>query len=242
MAGVIEASYIIGRLVVVDQSRLHTPQQGKRLGVIGLLPFQHTTITDTSGAVSVDEAIAEDRPCAPRRDSTASRSACAAPLSSAQRPSQGGTLRNRSRARESRIARLGALGSIAEDPRVVSGLVGVSLRGVSCAAGVRHGDRSGDIQAVADTAEVGRVAGVDGQVVRNRRGGDHRVVCAGGRLATGAPVRRGHAPEGAGGVGVEGERVEISLGLLELRLARHALVLVVRDERADREARRASSL
>jgi hypothetical protein len=74
MAGVIEASYIIGRLVAVNQSRLHTPQQGKRLGVIGLLPFQHTMITDTSGTTSVGEATGQLRSCALRRDSTASRS------------------------------------------------------------------------------------------------------------------------------------------------------------------------
>jgi hypothetical protein len=39
LPGVIEASYIIGRLLAVDKSRLHTPQLGKRVAVIGLSSF-----------------------------------------------------------------------------------------------------------------------------------------------------------------------------------------------------------
>ena len=74
-----------------------------------------------------------------------------------------------------------------------------------------------------NTHEVIRVAGVQGKAVSHGRRCNHRVVGAGVDLSAGAPQRRGHSAEGPCGGGVERQRIEIGLGLLEVRLTRGTL-------------------
>jgi hypothetical protein len=86
-----------------------------------------------------------------------------------------------------------------------------------------------------DAAEIRRIARVDRKVVGYGRRCDHRVVGSGRGLAACPPERRGDPAKRARCVSVERERVEVSLGLLQVGLTGGTLTLIVRDERPDRE-------
>jgi hypothetical protein len=81
--------------------------------------------------------------------------------------------------------------------------------------------------------EIRGIASVQRKLVRDRSRRDHRVVRSGCALTTGSAERRRDAAERAGGRRVEGKRVEVGLGLLEMSLARGALLFVPRHEGPD---------
>jgi hypothetical protein len=71
--------------------------------------------------------------------------------------------------------------------------------------------------------------------VRDRGSRDERVVGSRLVLAPGAAKGRRNSAEGAGTRRVEGDWVEVGLGLLQMRLPRSPLPRVARHERADRQ-------
>ena len=102
---------------------------------------------------------------------------------------------------------------------------------------LRSGHGHGHDPDFIDPDEVRRVTGVDGKVAGNRDRGDHRVVGTSIRLSAGPPQRGGDTPECAGSAGIEWERVEVGLGLLEMCLAGSPLALLIGDERTCRAPR-----
>jgi hypothetical protein len=68
-------------------------------------------------------------------------------------------------------------------------------------------------------------------------GRDHGVVRSGRGLATSAAQRCGHLAERTGGLSIERKRIEISLCLLQVRLARGTLAIVAGDKRSHGELR-----
>jgi len=77
----------------------------------------------------------------------------------------------------------------------------------------------GDDGEPVDAGEVTWVARVQGQIVGEGDGGNHRVVGAGSWLASGSTQRSGDLAEAASGGSVEWQRVEVGFGLLEVRLS-----------------------
>jgi hypothetical protein len=110
-----------------------------------------------------------------------------------------------------------------------------SAERVTIAGPIGYGYR--DHVELIDAAEVRRIARVDRKVVRYGRRCDHRIVGSGRGLAACPPERRGDPPKRARRVSVERERVEVSLGLLQVGLTGGALILIGRNERPDRELR-----
>jgi hypothetical protein len=86
-----------------------------------------------------------------------------------------------------------------------------------------------------DAAEIAWIAGVDRQAVRESCGSNHGVVRAGCPLAPASPKRRGNLAERSGRSRVEGDRVKVSLGLLQMCLTSSPLLIGSGDEWADGE-------
>ena len=95
---------------------------------------------------------------------------------------------------------------------------------------MRNGD---DLEAV-DAAEIAWIAGVDRQAIRQGCGRDHGVIGARAVLAPDSPKRRGNLPERSGRSRVEGDRVKVSLGLLQMCLTNSPLPIVPGDQRSNR--------
>jgi len=91
-----------------------------------------------------------------------------------------------------------------------------------------------DLETV-DSVEIARIAGVDGQLISQRSGRDHSVVRARSSLATYTAKRSGHPAEGTGRRGIEGYRIEIGFGLLEVDLPRSAFFVRPSNQGADRK-------
>lgn len=90
-----------------------------------------------------------------------------------------------------------------------------------------------------DSFEICWVGGVEREVVRERDGGDYRVVTPRPHRAAGGAERRGDPTEGSRCPVVEGERIEVGLRLLQRSLTRDAFGVVARDQRADGQSRTA---
>ena len=67
---------------------------------------------------------------------------------------------------------------------------------------------------------------------------NHGIVCAGHRFTATSAKRGGNLPESPRGRGVKRDRIEVGLGLLQVRLARCSLGVSARDERTNRELRK----
>ena len=81
-----------------------------------------------------------------------------------------------------------------------------------------------------DAFEVRWIAGVNGEVVRYCDGGNHGVVTSGRDLAATAAKRGSDLAKGSRRLGIEGQRVEIRLGLLKMCLSSCAVLVVGRHE------------
>ncbi len=81
-----------------------------------------------------------------------------------------------------------------------------------------------------DVCEISWIAGEERKVVGERHGGDHRVVRPGTGLASSSVERRGDTTECPGRRGIEGEGIEVGLGLLQPKLARRLFPRVGRHE------------
>jgi hypothetical protein len=84
-----------------------------------------------------------------------------------------------------------------------------------------------------DPREIVRVAGVEGQLVCDRCGGDQGVIRPGRWLAAAPTKVRGHSSEGARRRRIEGDGLEIGLRLLEMGLTSGTFRLVARQQRSD---------
>jgi hypothetical protein len=99
---------------------------------------------------------------------------------------------------------------------------------------VRVRDR--DDHEVLDPREVVRIAGEEGQPVRQGNGRDHRVVGPRVRLPARAAKRRRNLAECSGRLDIEGKRIEVGFCLLEMCKAGSSFGLVCRNERPDSSA------
>jgi len=70
-----------------------------------------------------------------------------------------------------------------------------------------------------DSFEIASVAGVHRKFVRQGDCSDHDVVRPSGWRATKSAKGGGHGPEGASGSGIEGQRFEVRLCRLQMRLS-----------------------
>src|SRR5579864_6420432 len=86
---------------------------------------------------------------------------------------------------------------------------------------------------VVDSLEVIGIARVQRKVVGDGDRCDHRVIGPGCALAASGPKGRRDATKGTRSRRVERQRVEVCLGLLEVRLAGGALLVVCCDKWAD---------
>jgi hypothetical protein len=86
-----------------------------------------------------------------------------------------------------------------------------------------------------DSGEVTGVARIEGKVIADGDGGNHGVVGTGRRLAARPAQRCRNLAERACGLGVEGKRIEVGLGLLEVCLAIGLLLAGGGHERPDRQ-------
>ena len=134
---------------------------------------------------------------------------------------------------------LGRLRGATGPPRyvVVRREWGANDFGGGCLSMATSGRTYGDYLETVDASEVARVCGVDRQLVGERCRGDHRVVCAGLRLATTSPQRCGDSPERSRGRGIERQRLEIGLGLLQHGLPSSTLLRARGYERTHRKLR-----
>jgi hypothetical protein len=95
--------------------------------------------------------------------------------------------------------------------------------------------RYGDHFEFVDCGEVPWVAGVKREVVGHGDGGDHGVVGAGGWFASRPAQASGDPTEASSGVGVERERFEIGLGLLDVSLTGRSFIVGGGHKWTDRE-------
>ena len=87
----------------------------------------------------------------------------------------------------------------------------------------------GDHFQTVDPGEIVRIAGIDRQAIHQGRSRDHRIAGASGALTPAAAQRRGDLPKGSSCDRVERDRVEITLGLLQMR----SLVVGMRHQRSN---------
>lgn len=81
--------------------------------------------------------------------------------------------------------------------------------------------------------EIGRIAGEERQLGADGRCSDESVIGTRRRFPAGLPEDGRNTSEGPGGGGIEGQRVEVCLRLLQVRLSRSALDGIVGDQRTD---------
>lgn len=93
--------------------------------------------------------------------------------------------------------------------------------------------RNGPEIEVGDGHEILWIAGEERQVRADGGCGDEGVVSARRRFAPGPPEDGRNTPKGPGSGGIEGQRVEVCLRLLQVRLSRSSLDGIVGDQRTD---------
>ncbi len=88
-----------------------------------------------------------------------------------------------------------------------------------------------------DPGEIVRIGGIERKLVRNCRRRDHGAVGASLNLAAAFPERGCHSAERPSRIGIEGQRLEVGLGLLQHSLASCPLLTGGRYERTNRQLR-----
>lgn len=90
---------------------------------------------------------------------------------------------------------------------------------------------------IVDACEISRVAGVDREIVGDRRRRDHRVVRARCGLTAYTPQTRRDSAERSRRARIKRERIEVRLSLLQMRLTRGTLPLIPGNQRTNRQLR-----